>query len=355
MNKLDKKNIIVDIERMKYPNTGLYNYCKNLSDFLIKDTTFNYYFFAHKKINLPSSIKRINRKLIDKILLKTSSRFSLWHGTYQTTKFVPIRPIKFVFTIHDLNFLYEAKSENKKQKLLNKVQKRVDRADYITTISKFVLNDVQQHINLSGKKVKVIYNGVNLVRYPNFKSPSYKPKGKFLFTLGTVLPKKNVHVLLNLLSKESDCKLLIAGIQPDANYLEKIKKEAKKLDVEHNVVLLGGISEEEKYWYLNNCEAFLFPSIAEGFGIPVIEAMLLGKPVFLSTHTSLPEIGGEHAYYFQNFEPNSMKKVFVKGLKDYKENNKTNSIINWAEQFTWEKAAEAYINVYKEVLLLNNE
>ena len=351
MKKQGKLNIIVDIERMKYPNTGLHNYCKNLCEFLIKDTTFNYYFFTHKKINLPETIQRINRKLVDKILLKVSSRFALWHGTYQTTRYVPFRPIKFVLTIHDLNFLYENKSEKKREKLLAKVQKRVDRADYITTISEFVLKDVRQHLNVTNKKIKVIYNGVNLVRYPDFDSPSYKPKGKFLFTIGTVLPKKNFHVLLNLLSEENDYELLIGGIHTDEDYLEKIKKTAKELKVEDRVVLLEAVSDEEKFWYLNNCEAFLFPSLAEGFGIPAIEAMLLGKPVFLSTKTSLPEIGGDHAYYFESFETEAMKNVFINGLKDYKENNRTHSIINWAEQFTWEKAAKEYIEVYKSLLV----
>lgn len=351
MKKQSKFNIIVDIERMKYPNTGLHNYCKNLCNFLIKDTTFNYSFFTHKRISLPNHIHRINRSLIDKVLLKVPSKYTLWHGTYQTTRFVPLKPIKFILTIHDLNFMHEDKSEKKREKLLKKVQKRIDRADCITVISKFVLKDVEKHLNIKGKKIKVIYNGVNLVRYPNFDSPSYVPKRKFLFAIGTVLPKKNFHVLLNLLEEKSDYELLIGGIHSDETYLEKIKKIAKKLNVENKVVLLDAVSEEEKYWYMNNCEAFLFPSLAEGFGIPAIEAMLLGKPVFLSTKTSLPEIGGDYAYYFESFDSEVMKEVFVNGMKDYYENNRANAIINWGKQFTWEKAAKEYIEVYKSLLL----
>lgn len=347
---MSKKNVIIDVERMKYPNTGLYNYCKNLMDFLLKTSDFNFSFFAPKKVKLPNNICQIHTKLLDKLFLKPLSKYALWHGTYQSTKYIPKKPIKFVLTIHDLNFLYEKTSEKKIKKLLKKVQKAINRADYITTISNFTLKEVQTHLNLNGKKTKVIYNGVNLVKYPNFNTPNYQPKKEFLFTVGTVLPKKNIHVLIKLLTQGS-YELLIGGIHPNKNYIDLIKSEAKKYNVADKVILLGAISEEEKYWYINNCTAFMFPSIAEGFGLPVIEAMQLGKPVFLSTYTSLPEIGGNLAYYFTNFEENEMIEVLKNGLKDYQQNNKKPQIIEWANQFTWQKASKDYNEVYKEVLL----
>lgn len=350
MKRPKAENIIVDVDRMKYPNTGLHNFCKNLMEFLPLKSDFTFSFFTHPKVSLPKGVKRINRKLIDKIFLVVSDKYALWHGTYQTTKFIPQRRVKFVLTIHDLNFLYEKECRKKQCELLKKVQKRIDRADYITTISEFVLNDIKQHLNLTGKRTKVIYNGVHLEAYPDFESPSYKPENKFLFTIGTVLPKKNFHVLLQLLAENKEYELLIAGIHPKKEYVEQIRSTAQDLGVEQQLVLLGAVSEQEKYWYMKNCEAFLFPSLAEGFGIPVIEAMLLGKPVFLSTKTSLPEIGGKYAYYFENFEQEHMNEVLQKGLKDYAENNKSEGIKKWAQQFSWEKAAEAYNEVYKEVL-----
>ena len=192
MKKLIKKNIIIDVERMKYSNTGLHNYCKNLVEFLVQDSMYNYFFYAPKKIKISNIFGRLHTKVYHKLFLKPSKKFSLWHSTYQTAKYIPVKPIKFVLTIHDLNFLYENKSHVKKNKLIRKIQKAIDRADYITTISEFVLEDLKKHLDISEKKVKVIYNGVNLTFYPNFNSPSYKPKEGFLFTIGTVLPKKIV-------------------------------------------------------------------------------------------------------------------------------------------------------------------
>jgi glycosyltransferase involved in cell wall biosynthesis len=98
---------------------------------------------------------------------------------------------------------------------------------------------------------------------------------------------------------------------------KEVMEAAKKFGVEDRVKLIGPATEEEKYWYYKNCEAFLFPSYAEGFGLPVIEAMYHGKPVFISDKTSLPEVGGDAAYYFRNFEPEYMQEVFKEGMRDY--------------------------------------
>ena len=106
----------------------------------------------------------------------------------------------------------------------------------------------------------------------------------------------------------------------------------------------------EKYWYLNNCEGFVFPSISEGFGIPPIEAMRLGKPVFLSKATSLPEIGGEVAYYFESFDNKKMAEIIQSGLLDFHEKDKSQVSIDWSNKFTWEKSGKMYKEVYLEVI-----
>jgi glycosyltransferase involved in cell wall biosynthesis len=94
----------------------------------------------------------------------------------------------------------------------------------------------------------------------------------------------------------------------------------------------------------------VFPSISEGFGLPVIEAMYFGKPVILSTHTSLPEIGGREAYYFQNFDPDEMNKVVVTALNEY-DLNKADRIKQWATQFNWENSANQYLDLYSKLLI----
>ncbi|MDR1503135.1 MAG: glycosyltransferase [Prevotella sp.] len=84
-----------------------------------------------------------------------------------------------------------------------------------------------------------------------------------------------------------------------------------------NVFLSGVIDAPEKVWMYRNCEAFLFPSKFEGFGLPLIEAMLFGKPVFSSRYTSLPEVGNKYAFFWDNFDAKHMKEVVEKNLNRF--------------------------------------
>ena len=103
-------------------------------------------------------------------------------------------------------------------------------------------------------------------------------------------------------------------------------------------------------FYLQNCEAFVFPSLCEGFGLPPIEAMAYGKPVFLANRTSLPEIGGEFAFYWDNNDPESMAEVFREGMNVYQNNRETYQLElkMRAESFDWKKTAAEYLQVYSK-------
>ena len=147
----------------------------------------------------------------------------------------------------------------------------------------------------------------------------------------------------------NDFELVIAGLN-DFPYTEKVIAEAKKHNVENRIKLIGSINEEEKKWYYQHCNSFVFPSIGEGFGLPVLEAMQFGKPVFISDKTSLPEVGGDAAYYFNNFDPADMQKVFEAGMYDYTSHNRAPVIRQHADRFSWDKAAREYLDVYSNCL-----
>ena len=94
----------------------------------------------------------------------------------------------------------------------------------------------------------------------------------------------------------------------------------------------------------------MFPSLAEGFGIPVVEAMYYGKPTFLSDLTCLPEIGGDVAYYFHDFDPSSMQAQFEKGMNHYNSTNPKEKIIaRTKELFDWGNAALNYLKAYRDI------
>jgi glycosyltransferase involved in cell wall biosynthesis len=148
-----------------------------------------------------------------------------------------------------------------------------------------------------------------------------------------------------------DISLVIAGEMKN-KYAEILKQKIALYKLENRVFLLGAISEADKIYYYKNCLAFAFPSLREGFGLPVLEAMTFGKPVFLSNKTSLPEIGGKHAFYWDNFDPEYMSKVFHEGMNTFSLNEEmfTLEYKKRAQKFTWENAAKEYMNVYKSIL-----
>ena len=146
--------------------------------------------------------------------------------------------------------------------------------------------------------------------------------------------------------------LILSGNNNTHYANNKLQKTIAQLGFENRVVITGKISEIDKQYYMKNCTAFVFPSLREGFGIPPIEAMRFGKPVFLSNNTSLPEVGGEHAFYWDNYSPDYMAQVLENGLNTFYKNKSalSKNYINHAKSFNWDNAAKAYIEVYRKLL-----
>lgn len=350
------KKIVVDCERMKYPHTGLFHYCLNLGRYLEANADLSeeqVYFYSPSWLQNWSAKtdNHISQYSLHKFCLPSLANYDIWHATYQNTQYMPMRnrKIKVVLSIHDLNFMYdETKSAIKKQKYLKALQQVINRADALICISEFSKTDVLQYCEVVGKPLHVIHNGSNLLQKPELNSKSYRPQKPFLFSIGVINHKKNFHVLLPLLKNEN-MELLIAGKYDDPQYIHFMEKRSQELGVEHNLHMLGSISENEKSWYYNHCRAFAFPSVAEGFGLPVVEAMSCGKPLFLSDRTALPEIGGDVSFYFRDFHPDHMWNVFRYGMKKYKADGLMEKIKERGRNFNWHKAAKQYLEVYRSL------
>jgi len=348
-----QKQILLDCERMKYPNTGLYHYClqlaKALHQLLNTSETASLCVFANDTAAtaIAPNIAHIIPAFWHKWLLPFAGKFDVWHATHQSTDYFPSNTkTPIVLTIHDLNFLYDShKNLQKRQRYLQALQQKINASKHVVAISEYVKKDILQHCEVGNKPISVIYNGCNISDEIIAEKPVVMGTQPFLYSIGTIAEKKNFHVLPALLVN-NNYQLIISGITQSATYQQQIIDSAKQLGVADRLVFTGAISEAEKYWYYQHCEAFVFPSIAEGFGLPVIEAMHFGKPVILSTYTSLPEIGGVHAYYFPNFEPETMQQTLFNSLAHYHQQNPQAAIKNWANQFTWQQAAKQYLNVY---------
>jgi glycosyltransferase involved in cell wall biosynthesis len=304
--------VLVDLHRIggnKY--NGLYHFCeqlgKHLAEIPVGDQEL-YFYVPEKQINFfGGRVKYVRQKSIDKFYSFGTSRFEVWHIATTLSWYRPFnRRTKIIYTIHDLNFLDEEEySAGSKKKYLRLIQERVNRADHLTFISEFARKQAIQNLNLGNKPGVIIYNGCNMPVDKKIFEPAIKPDRPFIFTIGQLHSRKNFHVLPPLLV-DNDYELVIAGLN-NFPYTQKVMEEAIRFGVESRVRFTGAITDAEKFWYYKNCLAFAFPSVGEGFGLPVLEAMQFGKPVFLSTHTSLPEIGGDAAFYFNDFNDMAMR------------------------------------------------
>jgi len=347
-------SIIFDAERMKYDHTGIYHYCLHLGTALLQQQsehqhTIGFYLPPKAKHVFGKGEFYIQQRSLHKLLMPSLTRHRLWHSTYQGTNYFPIAAAaKKVLTVHDLNFLHENKPPEKQQKYLASLQAKLNRANKVVVISQFVQREIETHLSIPAGKVVVIHNGCNVQEHILPVKPSLPFEDSFLFSIGTIVGKKNFHVLPGALLNNHH-HLVIAGIVQDENYKQQILAEAKQLGVSDRIHLIGSVTEAEKYWLMQHCALFIFPSVAEGFGLPVIEAMRFGTPVLLSTATSLPEIGGDSAFYLQSFEPHYMSETVAQCLNEVTDDRRA-ATIEWSKKFSWQSAAQQYWNVYETLL-----
>ena len=354
-----KKKILVDLSILKHINCGLgqvaYNYGKYFQEHYSSNPKFDLYLLLPKKMVglFGSKINYIAANWLQRLFPFLLPKFDVWHAIHQLSHYQPAyKSTKLILTIHDFNFLYE-KSESKAKKYLRKVQCEIRRADKIICISNFSKSEAERFASIEGKTIDIIYNGVEQFDLNGAEKPDFLQNSKpFFFSIGQIKKKKNFHVLLQLMKLCPENELYIAGNRKTAYAEEMLATiEAEQIP---NVHLVGEITNSERIWLYNECKAFLYPSLFEGFGLPVIEAMYFGKPVFTTEETSLKEIGGGLTYIWNNFEPHYMKNVLTNGLTTfYASPFHREQVIDYAKSFSYDKHMKEYIKVYTQ--LLNNQ
>lgn len=354
--------IILDCDLMRHRDSGLYHYCLNLGLYvqqeLAREKNHQINFYVPK--SEASAFGKQGKCIVEKrwhhnFLKPFIWNCDLWHAPFQSGRILPKpgKRTKILLTIHDLNVLHEDKTAKARRLSLQHTQRLVDKANAIICISHHCKKDVMEYIDTHKKPVYVIHNGTHNVNVPPQNPTGYKPTLPFLFGMGYVNRKKNFHTLIPLLI-QSEMELIIAGKMDEPDYIDAMKKEAQRLGVAERLNILGPVPEEDKAWYLKNCAAFMMPSLAEGFGAPVVEAMAFGKPVFLSNRTSLPEIGSDVSFYFQNFEAGHMQQVFANGMLAYSKNGLAQRIMERGKCFSWREKAAEYVALYEEILNKEN-
>ena len=275
--------------------------------------------------------------------------YALWHCLHQLNKNLP--PVGCgprVVTVHDLNYLYGRNGFSTWRHQRHTLA-LMQRTDQVVAISHHTASDVRQRLGWAGP-LQVIHNGArSFVAAPREPLPGWantdgRDERPFLYHLSRMSASKNPQAVIDLALAWPEMLFVLCG--PPSDDAKRLRANVKLPNVQFHL----GINDAQKAWAYAHCTGFLFPSLTEGFGLPPIEAMHFGKPVFLARRTCLPEIGGSAADYFDDFDVQSMRRVVEHGLARQHEPGRADAIRAHAAQFDWDRAANDYLALYRRLL-----
>lgn len=366
--------IVVDLEKLRHINCGLGRFSLHFGRELLRlaPGRFAPIFFLSSGAeryfpdggfdSIPvrpwrkEVVLRRVRPLVGRLL--RPGRVDLWHVTNQLSKYLPPDGrVPVLLTIHDLAFLHEqrglprdARSRGKVHRKLADIQRKIDRATVIVTDTAYVAEHVRANLDVGDRPMHVVPLGLSEPPAAATNRPPAVPDGPFVLTVGNCLPHKNFLVLFDLITRLPGRRLVIAG-KKATPYGEFLAREIARRGLGDTVILTGEVCDADRQWLYERCEAFVFPSLSEGFGFPVLEALAAGRPVFISMTTCLPEIAGPHAFAFESFEPDAMAAIYEAGLTAWQNDpGAVDRGRRHAASFAWSETARGYVRVYESIL-----
>jgi glycosyltransferase involved in cell wall biosynthesis len=264
--------------------------------------------------------------------------------------------VKTVVTLHDLNFYHHPEwvAPAFRRWLLNTAVPGIRKANHVVLISDYVLDDVLKTLKLAPEKTSRIYNGLRpMAKPPTELKNGFGKSNQVILGVNLWQPHKNLTRLLaafRLLRQEfPDLELHLAG-RPQAQFIEQ--PELHKSLEAPGVKVLGYLSESALAEAYATATVFCYPSLEEGFGLPILEAMLMGTRVATSNASCLPEIARGAAMLFDPLSPKSMADILKQGLTESAaEREKAIAYGKTvAASYTWESAAKEYTSVYENIV-----
>ena len=306
-----------------------------------------------EQITLPKAVSELKLDLLH----CTSNTAPIWCS-------VPL-----VLTLHDIIFMEPRDKSNKSlyqnmgwlyRRLV--VPRILKKCEYIITVSDFELNNITTKLGIARERMVMIYNGYNEWFKPlkdlKMKYRKYINESGYFFFLGNTDPKKNTERTLIAYSKYLEVSkvkrpLLMADL--DKSYLNDIIARNHIENITSNIHMPGYIVNSDLPYIYNNAFAFLYTSLRESFGIPLLEAMACGTPVITSNTSSMPEIGGRNAILIKPENPDEITQMMIK-LEEDREfyDQQKNLGIKRAQLFSWRQTAELLLEVYNRVYKRRN-
>lgn len=269
-------------------------------------------------------------------------------------------PCPTVVSIMDLAFMHFPQLFKKRDlyQLKSWTGYSVKKASKVITISKSAKDDIINEYNLPSSKVEVVYPGIKDQNTKNRQismdelEKKYKVKGKYILFVGTLQPRKNIVKLVEAFKqvseKNKEIQLVIIGRK--GWLFEEILESPKKFGVQDKVLFLDNVTDEDLPSFYRNAQCFVLPSLYEGFGLPIVEAMQYGCPVITSNISSLPEAGGDAALYF---DPNNVGEIARRISEVINDKLLRDKMVKEGyeqiKKFSWEKSAREVLSVLEEV------
>ena len=308
----------------------------------------NNFYPLWEQFSLPRAVNQLNLDML--------------HCTSNTA---PIHcKVPLILTLHDIIFLEPRDKSNKsfyqdmgwryRRFVVPRILKKCKR---IITVSDFEFNNIITKLQIPEEKMVMIYNGYNQwfkpVEDTELIYQQYIDEPGFFFFLGNTDPKKNTERTLIAYSKYlelSDLKRKLLMADLDRGYLEEIINRNDIGNIRDHIVIPGYIKNADLPFIYNNAFAFLYTSLRESFGIPLLEAMACGTPVITSNTSSMPEIGGPEVIMVnpQNVQEITEKMLLLEKDEALYQKQKEIGIIR-AQQFSWKYTAEQLLTVYEDV------
>jgi len=279
----------------------------------------------------------------------------LMHGMTFVTPLFTRQPT--IVTTYDLSFIHFPDRFPRLQRhyLTMMSRRSCRRARRVITISESGRQDVHQFFGIPLEKISVVYPGVDAVYKPlpadevtAFRQEKQLPE-RFLLHVGTLQPRKNIPTLLEAFARVDDQSLHLLLVGGKGWLFDEIFRRVEQLGIQKRVHFTGYVPDGELPLWYNAATAFVFPSVYEGFGMPVVEAMACGTPVIASNASSIPEAAGEAAQLFAPQDVDGLVEAITAVIQSPPlQQEMRQKGLQQAAKFSWERAGMETAVVYRQ-------
>ncbi|MEO0088397.1 MAG: glycosyltransferase family 1 protein [candidate division WOR-3 bacterium] len=329
----------IDGSIFRFPKAGIARYLKNVLINLINLSPQDLFLlYSPTEIILPKEIANINLRIGKNFTKKLGSfwfqlegekfffqdKINIFWGQNHILPFKLAKRIPTLVTVHDLSFYYFPHTLPFRSWLIVRslFWKTIRYVTHIITPSNFVKRSLIS-FGISPSKITAIPEGVDKIFRPLDKQlaktkikEKYQIEKDFILSVGTIEPRKNYPLLIKAFENfQKDFLLVIIGQKGWKN--QRIFQMVKKLNLENKIIFLFSIDDEDLCYFYNAATLFIYPSLYEGFGLPVLEALNCGVPTITSFSSSLPEVGGDAVLYFNPYDEKDLANQIKKLLSSH--------------------------------------